>query len=159
MTTPEKQADRWYSRELPVLLVIAERMNANPADAVHDALLLRELHQRGVLDDRDQMMDSLSALHPTYIDASLTASGGTRLPTRATVHDLTDLGREVTGLWPTAEDTTEAFLEALRLAEEQTTDPEQKKLLRRGLESFGSVSSSILSNVIAAVIVRQSGIG
>lgn len=154
-----KQPDRWHDRELPVLLVIAQQLNTNPSTAVHDGALLQDLRSQHVLDDRDQMMDALTALHPTYIDASLTASGGTRLPTRATVNDLTDAGRQVTGLWPSSEDTREAFLEALRNAEEQTSDPEDKKWLRRMREGAGSLTGGLLTNLIATIVAKQSGIG
>ncbi|MGB7450226.1 MAG: hypothetical protein WA892_14015 [Ornithinimicrobium sp.] len=160
MADNQLHPDRWHTRDLPVLLVIASLMDSNPSQAVHDTVLLRELTTRGVMVDREQMMDSLLALSPTYIELPPSSgSHGTRFPSRPSISGLTDAGRRATGLWPNSEDSADGFLEVLRRAEEQTSDPKDKKALRSISKGARSLSGGLLTDLMAAVIVKQSGLG
>ncbi len=72
--------------------------------------------------------------------------------------DLTERGRRAVGTWPSSEG-VDALVDALRQAEDTTSDPEEKTLIRRAAGAVGMVSRDVMVDVMGAVIARQSGIG
>jgi predicted ArsR family transcriptional regulator len=72
--------------------------------------------------------------------------------------DLTERGRRAVGIWPSSEG-VDALVDALRQAEDATSDPEEKTLIRRAAGAVGMVSRDVMVDVMGAVIARQSGIG
>jgi hypothetical protein len=142
--------DRWHTRDRPVLLEIAKRLDegATSVDShqVAKALSLDDLETARVCDD----------LADEYIVGTPSRAAGYGTIVFVT-RRLTSRGRREVGLWPSGEN-VEVLLDALRQAEELTEDPEEKGLIRRAAGALGMVSRDIMVDVMAAVIARQTGL-
>lgn len=148
----EPLPDRWQTRDFPVLRAAAACLESQDLPPVRADQLAE---QTGFTED--DVIRACQALHPTYI-------AGKPLGTMAGVMDffvtgLTDAGRRATGLWPKGDDAVAQLLDALRLAEDFTDDPDDKSALRKAGGQLASVSRDVLAEVIAAVVTRQAGIG
>lgn len=143
-------ADQWSTRDLPVLLKLAEYRNLDGRQIlprIHEAL--------GGLAE-DEMIESIDALEDGgYLEAhwQRMMSGRVLMGVK-----LRERGRRALGIWPSAEG-VDALVDALRQAEDVVDDPEEKTLIRRAAGAVGSVSRDVMVDVMAAVIARQSGIG
>lgn len=149
--TPERLADRWGSRDFPVLLAAARKLDerglpVNVADIEPEVEGLSE----------SDIISALKALLHVYIvGQAVDTLGGT---VDFFVTDLTERGRRAVGLWPSGE-SADALVEALRQAEDLTDDPEERTMIHRAAGAIGSVSRDIMVDVVAAVVARQSGLG
>ena len=146
-------ADRWTTRDLPVLLQLAKPLDDGEPptmSAVGDALGLDEATVRRSV---NALVDAgyLREEEATISGRSLSWGGLKWLA-------LTERGRRGAGLWPSGEG-VDALVDALRQAEETTTDPEEKTLIRKAASAVLSVSRDVMVDVTAAVVARQSGIG
>ena len=147
----QKLNNRWATRDLPVLLSIAKAIDANPGQA----LLVEAVTDETGL-ERDAVISALIALNGLYIIGESMAmfSGGiAEFITRG----ITERGRRAAGLWPDG-DTVDSLLDALRQAEEATDDPEEKNLIRRAASAVGSISKSVMTDVLAAYVRQQTGL-
>ena len=143
-----KLASTWEARDLPVLSAAADRLDRLEIGVQSEALA----EDSGL--DRDDVMAALLALAPEYLDVKPIRTLGGLMDVFAV--GLTERGRRAVGLWPSGEG-VDALLDALRQAEEATTDPEERTLIRRAMGALGSVSRTVLSDVLAAVVQRQMG--
>ena len=145
----DKLNDRWASRDFPVLLEVARRIDAGD----------RYVHARDVANaldlPRDQVILAIDALHPAYVEGSPDERMSGRLDW--TVVALTERGRRAVGLWPSGESVA-ALVDALRQAEEATEDLEEKSALRRAAGAVMGVGRDVMTDVIAAVIRQQMGV-
>lgn len=143
-------ADKWQTRDFPVLLRAAADL-----DDGQDVDLERIQTEVGV--DEDTALRALTTLiHAGYLaedpHAVLTLGDG---PGAGLL--LTERGRRAVGIWPGG-NATDVLVDALRQAEDATTDPEEKTLLRRAAGAVASLGQDVLADVMAAVIRQQTGI-
>lgn len=143
-----KLASTWEARDLPVLSAAAARLDRLEFGVQSEALA----EDSGL--DRDDVMAALLALAPEYLDVKPLRTLGGLMDVFAM--GITERGRRAVGLWPSGEG-VDALLDALRQAEEATTDPVERTLIRRAMGALGSVSRTVLSDVLAAVVQRQMG--
>jgi hypothetical protein len=142
--------DRWHSRDFPVLLDIARRLDGGAQD-VRLRQVSEETGQRV-----EDLLAAVDSLVPGYLDAGSIDTDQGRYD--YVVTGVTERGRRAVGLWPSGE-SADALVDALRQAEEATEDPEEKGILRRAAGAVGMVSRDVMVDVMAAVIARQSGLG
>lgn len=141
--------DQWTSRDLPVLVEIARNRKM-------DGRLLQPHIETTVGIHEDDVVDAIDALEDGgYLEATWFHSlGGSTL----SGVKLRERGRRAVGIWPSGEG-VEALVDALRQAEETTTDPEEKSILRRAGGAVAMVSRDVMVDVMGAVVARQSGVG
>lgn len=140
--------DQWHTRDLHVLRAVADH---DPHADNWAATICAE-----TLLDPDDLTAALQALEEAgYVEVwwSRTYGGDDPLGAR-----LRERGRRAVGVWPSAE-AADGLIDALRRAEEATDDPEEKTLIRRAAGAIGMVSRDVMTDVLAAVIARQSGLG
>ena len=143
--------DRWATRDFPVLVETARLLDAGAPGPLQAS----ELMDVTSFNEKD-----VNAAWGALIGAGYLV-GGTFSTLASTEHfaeDLTERGRRAVGLWPSG-DNADALVDALRQAEELVDDPEEKGLIRRAAGAVGSVSRDVMTDVLAAVIARQSGLG
>jgi hypothetical protein len=142
--------DRWVGRDLPVLVSVAKVMDMNPGRVlrVEDVAKDTSLESGTVL-------AALIALQGTYITGKPIDSMAGTLDFLAS--GITERGRRAAGLWPDGE-AVDALVDALRQAEDATDDPEEKSLLRRAAGAVGSISKSVMTDVLAAYVRQQTGL-
>lgn len=144
----EKLADVWATRDLPVLIEITRQVDDGGSGArghvVAKALGLSE-------DDVARSVSALARNGYVIEQAGFIGHGW--------VSDVTEKAYLATGLYPSSEDTVDAFVEALRKAADQTDNPDEKSGLRKLARSAGDVSTNVLGAVLAAVATRAAGLG
>lgn len=133
-------AESWHSRDLPVLIEVARRL-----DAGERGLTASELVEPTGF-DLEILLSAFTALDGPYIDGKPLDSMGGRIDYFAL--NLTERGRRAVGLWP-SEKGGDALIELLRQAAEQSTDDEERGLLKRAANSLAGVSTSVLTDVVA----------
>ncbi len=150
--TNERLPDQWHSRDLPVLLCVA-RLEGRDAPVGTSDMVAIELE----IPEEEATTALLALDDGRYIKA---ITGGATLGSGPGVLavDLRERGRRVVGLWP-GEDAADSLVDALRQAEDATSDPEERTAIRRAWSSLGGVSRDVMVDVVAAVIARQSGVG
>lgn len=144
----DRDRDTWHTRDVHVLRSVAD---LDP-HADNWAATICAQH----LLDPDDLATSLQALEEAgYVEVwwSKTFGGDDPLGGR-----LRERGRRAVGVWPSAE-AADGLIEALRHAEEATDDPEEKTLIRRAAGAIGMVSREVMTDVLAAVVARQTGLG
>lgn len=147
----ERLADTWNSREFPVLLEVARQLEGGTLSD-HGSVA------RALGMDADEVGRAFDALIPSFLDGSVQRAAGGVIYS-AMAKRLTERGRRATGLWPDGDTAVEQLLSALRQAEELTDDPDDKSALRKAAGQLATVSLSVIAEVIAAVVTRQTGIG
>src|SRR4051794_33259247 len=75
--------DRWSTRELPVLVAAAKRLDADPRTNVRTSLLAEDT---GL--DEDHVLVAIHALTPSYLD-TMQVTSSSPIPVRADVRALT----------------------------------------------------------------------
>ena len=151
--TSECLPDRWGTRDFPVLMAAARRLDADPEGHL-DANVLAE--DTGL--EFKQVITALDALGDRFLLTRALRAAGRNLPVRIDVYGITERGRRAVGIWPSGEG-VDALVDALRQAEDNVDDLEEKTLIRRAAGALGSVSRDVMVDVMAAVIARQSGMG
>lgn len=142
----DKLEDVWASRDFPVLVEVVRRVDRGdvmpglsdvgtalemPADQVK--LATAALKRRGLVDTLD------SAAGPMRFK---NVSGEAYL---------------LTGLHPSADDTVDRFVEALKQAADQVDDEDDASALRKIARTVGSVSTDVIGAVLGAVATRAAG--
>lgn len=143
--------DRWTTRDLPVLVAAARRLDNGELPVTADTLA------EDLGTDVDSVFAALDGLTPGYLASKPINTMGGRAEHFVTA--LTERGRRTVGLWPSAENTVDALEEALRAAEASTDDPEERGAIRRALGAITSVSREVMVDVVASVVAKQSGLG
>lgn len=146
----QKLDDRWANRDLPVLVSVAKAVDANPGHVLRAAAVAGDTGLPS-----DAVLSSLIALQDTYIVGKPIATMGGMVDFLTS--GITERGRRAAGLWPDGE-SVDALVDALRQAEEATDDPEEKNLIRRAAGAVGSISKSVMTDVLAAYVRQQTGL-
>ena len=146
----QKLDDRWANRDLPVLVSVAKAVDANPGHVLQAAAVAGDTGLPS-----DAVLSSLIALQDTYIVGKPIATMGGMVDFLTS--GITERGRRAAGLWPDGE-SVDALVDALRQAEEATDDPEEKNLIRRAAGAVGSISKSVMTDVLAAYVRQQTGL-
>lgn len=147
--SPDPLPDRWSSRDFPTLQALARHIDDNGPD---DIDLAQVAAIAGLPEDQVER-----ALHLLEQSQDVEAEWGPMVVSGdQDLHavDLTERGRRAVGIWPSSEG-FDALVDALRQAEDTTSDPEEKTLIRRAAGAVGMVSRDVMVDVIA----RQFGIG
>lgn len=149
MTSTNRLADTWDSREYPVLRAAAAILSASGASITPSELATAE----GLDLDEAEIEIAVSALEPTY----LTIAHG---PMRGGYRDLyitglTDEGRRATGLWPSPETAADRLLSALEALSDRAPDEPTRSRARGALDQLGGFSRDTLAAIAATVITGQ----
>jgi hypothetical protein len=144
--------DTWVSRDMPVLDAVVRLLDEGRfAVTVADIAAATGLDPKTV--DR-----ALVALHGPYVsDYTQFATGG--IPDSWRVSRVTAAARQAVGQWPTAESLATRLAEAFTEAADQEKDPERKSRLRQLASFLGETGKDLAAEVIAKVIMRQTGMG
>lgn len=139
--------DRWATRDFPVLLAAARKV-----DALHLNVRASELADELGMSP-DDVMSALIALDPTYVETKEDRRGPNILANVAVLR-LTERGRRAVGLWP-GEDSADALVRVLEAAADAEADPVEQGKLRKAAKAVGRVSRDVLVEIVAAVASRQ----
>jgi hypothetical protein len=147
--------DRWGTRDLPVLVAVARRLDAGErvVDADDEELLV-ELAPL----DRDAIANALMALaNAGYIDCGVNMMlSGDKF---VAAHTLRERGRRAVGLWPNEEQAADALVGLLTQAAEHVDNEDDAGALKKAGRLLRGVPASVLADVTAALIRQQTGIG
>lgn len=151
-------SDRWSTRDFPVLLEVARVLDGRhrPPDERETFEIVSE-----ALDfEQEDVETSCRALvEATYLRREVPTMDSKPVTWwQWGWFVLTERGRRAVGLWPSGEG-VDALVDALRQAEAETTDPEEKGRIRQAAASVMGVSRDVMVDVLGAVIARQSGMG
>ncbi len=144
--------DTWLSRDLPVLDTVVGLLDeGNFAVTVADVA-----GQTGF--DTKTVDRALNALESQYVvKYQKMMTGG--IPDSWYVTEVTASARRVVGQWPTAESLAERLAAAFSEAADEEQDPERKSRLRQLASFLGDTGKDLAAEIIAKVILRQSGMG
>jgi hypothetical protein len=144
--------DTWWSRDLPVLDAVVRLLDegnfmVRVADIAGDTGL-----DTGTV---DRAIDALTGQYVREYNKSMT--GG--IPDTWYVTEVTAAARRAVGQWPTAESLTEQLATAFSEAAEGEPDPERKGPLRQIASIFTGAGKEVVTDVLAKVILHQTGMG
>jgi hypothetical protein len=140
--------DCWYSRDLPVLREAARQAAANNDRLNADTQRMATAANT----DTDGVEAALKALEDGHYVSVL------RSPTRADGHatvwgvEIRERGRRTVGIWPNQQQPVDRLLEALRQAEEHTSDEDDRTALAKAGRYLASLPRDIVAEVIASVL-------
>lgn len=144
--------DTWVNRDLPVLDAVV-RLLDDGAFRVSVSDVVGETSFDAKAVDR-----ALTALDGSYVtDYTQFATGG--IPDNWYVTGVTAEARRVVGQWPTAESLAARLAEAFSEAADQEKDPERKSRLRQLASFLGEAGKDIAAEIMAKVIMHQTGMG
>jgi hypothetical protein len=142
--------DTWVSRDLPVLEAVVKLLDEG-ADIVTVSDITGETGLDSKAVDR-----ALIALRGPYVtEYTQLATGG--IPDSWYVSAVTAEARRVAGQWPTAESLAARLAEAFSEAADAEKDPERKSRLRQLASFLGETGKDLAAEIIAKVIMRQTG--
>jgi hypothetical protein len=148
MTWMPRATDTWTTREVPVLVAIAEALEA------------REPGER--LPAADIQVDGLTGEDVRRSLLLLQEGEFVKLDERRglviSVEKITPAGRRAASQWPSADDLLPRLVEALAHVADQTTDPEQQSRLRQVAATLGGLARSIAGEVGARMVEHQLGL-
>lgn len=147
--------DRWTTRDFPVLIEAAHALDDGRTPDVNDIAAALSIDTELVNRAWTALMDAGYLGRKDVTMRSPGRLGDDRWFGSYTV--LTERGRRAVGIWPSS-DGVDGLVEALRQAEDTVEDPDEKTLIRRAAGAVGSVSRDIMTDVIAGVVARQSGL-
>lgn len=148
---PGPLADRWNSRDYPVLLEVARRLDTDAS--LFDVRVLSDSTSLS----KEELVAAAVALHPTYLQGTVGSAAG-QGPFSYLVRGLTDRGRRATGLWPDDDSTADALVQLLERAADQVEDEEDQSALKRAGSLLRGVPAAVIADVTAALIRQQTGI-
>jgi hypothetical protein len=133
--------DVWYSRDLPVLVEVARRVDAGEDVVGHvvvaDATGLSP-------EDVCRAARSLGRKGLVVYDVDYEGAVDFR--------DVTGQAYTLTGLHPSGEDERDALVELLKQAADSEPDPEEKVRLRTAAHALGDVSGKVATGVLTTFI-------
>lgn len=142
----DRLPDVWASRDFPVLREVTRRVDeGKPARAVDIATAL------------DMQMTDVQRAGAALLRRGLVETTGSFAGGVVWFDDVSAEAYMLTGLHPDGETAIDKLADALRQAIERTSDPEDKRALRRLKDSLLDAPAGVLGSVITAVIT--SGIG
>jgi hypothetical protein len=138
----EKLDDVWYSRDYPVLLEVAIRIDAGQvprADAIAQAtgMSQEDVMLAGAALKRRGLVDGVPVNQQVGLIVFTEVSGSAYL---------------MTGLHPDGDEDISDLVGALRQAADQVSDEDDRSLLRRAADSLRGVSRDVLTGVLTAYI-------
>lgn len=144
--------DTWVSRDLPVLDAVVRLF-----DEGYYAVTVADVAGQTGLDTKavDRALEALDGTYVTEYKKLMT--GG--IPDSWYVEGVTAEARRVVGQWPTAESVTERLAAAFSEAADAEQDPERKSRLRQIASFLGETGKDLAAEIIAKVIMRQTGMG
>lgn len=141
----DKLPDVWTSRDYPVLMEIARRIDGGEGAPRADDIA------RSVDMDEDRVQRALAALQHRRLIEGIGVAEGQILR----VSDISAEAYLLTGLHPDGDDAVSALVAALRRAADLTDDPAEKSRLRALADGALGVSRSVLAGVLTAVLTQQ----
>jgi hypothetical protein len=105
--------------------------------------------------DVDRALEALKGQYLT--EYRKLATGG--VPDSWYVTGVTPAARQAVGQWPTAESVTQRLAAAFAEAADAEQDPERKSRLRQIARFLGETGKDLAAEIIAKVIMRQTGMG
>ncbi|MCW2496591.1 hypothetical protein [Jatrophihabitans sp.] len=147
----ELRADRWHSRDFPVLLEVARLLDGSPQQV--DAFVVAQ----NLALQADDVFAAFDALIPTYLTGKVSRAFGGGV-VRAGASRLTDVGRRATGLWPREDAAADALIDLLQQAADSTTDEDDAGNLRKAGRLLKSVPGNVIADVTAALVRQQAGL-
>jgi len=144
--------DTWVSRDLPVLDAVVRLL-----DEGSFAVTVADIAGQTGLDTKtvDRALDALDGPYVAKYQKMMT--GG--IADSWYVTAVTAAARRVVGQWPTAESMAERLAAAFSEAADEEKDPERKSRLRQIARFFGETGKDLAAEIIAKVIVHQTGMG
>jgi len=145
--------DTWLWRDLPVLDKVVQLLEEAPGEM----LLGQKVVDRSEMDPED-VARAIWALNRDYIvlGRQLFEEGGID---GQCIDGVTAEARRAVGQWPTPESLAAKLAEAFAEAADHEEDPRQKSKLREVAGVFGDTGREVVTEVLARVILRQTGIG
>ena len=140
--------DYWYTRDLPVLREVARQVIAS------DDLINADTHRMAEAANTDA--DGVEAALTWLEDCGYLTTR--RSPARADGHatvwgvEILERGRRTVGIWPNQQDPVDRLLEALRQAEENTSDEDDRTALAKAGRYLSVLPRDIVAEVIASVL-------
>jgi hypothetical protein len=149
MTWAEPQST-WATRDYPVLVAAARRLEASPGTRFRGSDLAVEARL-----DRADVIRALVALHSgRYLLTN--PMGAQEASPEVIVIGLTERGRRMVGLWPAGEG-VQLLTEALRQAADRVSDDADRSALRTAAGLLRTVTPEVITDVMVAVMTRQAG--
>jgi hypothetical protein len=144
--------DTWLSRDLPVLDAVVGLLEEG-----YFAVTVAEVAGRTGFDTKT-VDRALNALEGQYIvEYRKMMTGG--IPDSWYVTEVTADARRAVGQWPTAERLAERLAVAFSEAADAEQDPERKSRLRQVASFLGETGKDLAAEIMAKVILRQTGMG
>jgi len=95
-------------------------------------------------------VSALESADPPYIEVLYTPDAPDRVGGH--VRRVSERARRELGTWPTVDGVVQAIIDGLRLAADQTEEPETKRRLRSAAEVVAGLGRDVLAQVIATKI-------
>lgn len=137
----EKLADVWASRDFPVLVEVARRIDGGEA-----TVAVSDVAKALAMEGQDVQLAGAALKRRGLVD-TIGAFGGQVLRFRY----LSAEAYFLTGLHPSADDAVSQLVELLRQAADQVDDPQEKSRLRAMADAAGGISREILGGVLTAL--------
>ncbi len=142
--------DTWFSRDLPVLTYLVERLDRFDVHRVD----LPEIEQATGLSS-DDVARALKALDGEFIEGLKQEEFSYPL----FITGITGAARRAVGAWSTPDSLVDRIVSGLDAAADQEPDPSRKSKLREFAEALGGSMREVVVEVVGATIARGIGIG
>lgn len=144
--------DTWLSRDLPVLDVVVGMLEEGSY-----AVTVADIAERTGFDTMvvARALDALK--EPFLTEYRKLATGG--IPDMWFVTGVTPAARRAVGQWPTAESLAARMAVAFAEAADAEPDPQRKSRLRQMATFLGETGKDLATEIMAKVILRQTGMG
>lgn len=146
----DQNPDRWTTRDYPILIGAADRIDRTMSQPFMPHELARDLGR-----EPDEVVRALLNLIPTYLHGRDEADFD---GPNVIVTGLTDEGRRESGLWPKRGDHLASLAAAIEAAAEQTEDAQERGALRRIGDGLAAAPGNVAAGVLTAWLASQGGI-
>jgi DNA-binding transcriptional MocR family regulator len=141
----DKLPDVWTSRDWPVLLEVARRIDSGERmPRVEDVAQATGLSTEAV-EQAGRALERRGLVRTKGVDQRVVLR----------FHDLSGEAYLLTGLHPSGDDAVTTLVDALRQAADLTDDPVEKSRLRALADSALGVSRNVLAGVLTAYLTSQ----
>jgi hypothetical protein len=140
----------WEKRDLPVLEATVQYFEEHRLKSMPQAYDLAPI----VGIDEEDLGMALLALNGEYLSCQMLGGGLKNI----LVKEVHPSARRAVGQWPTPESLAERILSAMSQAADTEPDPDRRTKLKQTAAFLGSSGKDLLVNVLAAVVVKSSGI-
>ncbi|RZU16427.1 hypothetical protein EV645_3992 [Kribbella rubisoli] len=140
----EKLDDTWNSRDLPFLIEIAQRLEANP----HGPIWGHEAAAAVGLSEQQHQAATARLISAGYIEVQ-------HLDQFEDITGISESAARAVGLWPTPETGLERMIAALEAIAANASDDDTRSRARKILEGFGGAGKQIAIATATAVVTGQ----